>query len=302
MRAMALLRRPMLLTVVVVAVLAAAMLATYALGADAVSLVLGGALAAGAFAVVVAGWLRPQRRERRRQRRLDQRDARRRARRTRVAIHAAERRLFAQLEAMAWLRDELDLAAPLPPTRGAAAAPDALLELVRLIDRLEASSVVELGSGVSTLVLARRLQQRGAGRVVSLEHLPEYAAATRRELEAQGLAAFATVVDAPLVEHTIGGEVWPWYELGPEVPERIDLLFIDGPPQGVREQARYPALPLLRERLSPGGVALLDDGGRPDERAMVRRWADEVDGVEVAELPLAKGAWRLTMPVAEPSS
>lgn len=296
MRTMARVRRPTTLTLAATALLGGGMLLAYALGADALSLVLGGALVAAAFALVVGAWLRPLRRQRRQHDRRAERKARRRAHRTRLAVHAAERRLFRQVESLAWLRDELQLRTPLPPTRGSAAAPDALLELVRLIDRNHVRSVLELGSGVSTIVMARRLQQAGAGRVVALEHIPEYAAATRAELSAQGLEAVASVVDAPLVDHAIDGSTWSWYELGPGVPERIELLFIDGPPKPVATQARYPALPLLRERLAPGAVALLDDGNRPDERAMVRRWAAEIDGLLVEELPLAKGAWRLTMP------
>ena len=146
--------------------------------------------------------------------------------------------------------------------------------------------------------MARRLQQAGAGHVVSLEHMPEYAAATRAELAAQGLGDYATVVDAPLVEHELGGSTWSWYELGPRIPERVELLFIDGPPKRTGKLARYPALPLLRDRLAPGAVALLDDGRRPDERAMVHRWAAEIEGLRIDELPLAKGAWLVTMPPA----
>jgi hypothetical protein len=55
-------------------------------------------------------------------------------------------------------------------------------------------------------------------------------------------------------------------------------------------------LPLLRERLAPGATLLIDDGSRPDERAMVERWQTEVEGLLVRELPLAKGAFLITMP------
>jgi len=176
----------MVFTFVVMAGLVVAALVAFALGADAASFALGAATVAGAFAIVIGAWLLPARRNAHRQR-------------TRRAIHSAEKRLFSQLEAFAWLRDELQLKGPLPPTRGAAAAPDALLELVRIVDRTAAETVVELGSGVSTIVVARRMQQAGRGHIAALEHLPEYAGATRAEIVAQGLEDFATVLDAPLV-------------------------------------------------------------------------------------------------------
>jgi predicted O-methyltransferase YrrM len=217
-------------------------------------------------------------------------------RRTIEAIEAAEVRLFAQLEALDWLRTELQLAHPLPPTRGFAAAPDALLQLVRLIDEVAPAHVLETGSGVSTIVIARRLQQRGHGRLTSLEHLAEHAQRTRSELEAQGLTDVAEVVDAPLEEVTLGEGTWRWYRLPETLPPTIDLLFVDGPPSGTGPLARYPALPLLRDRLAPGATILIDDGDRPDEQDMLRRWQAETVGLKVTHLALAKGAWLVEVP------
>jgi predicted O-methyltransferase YrrM len=211
-------------------------------------------------------------------------------------VEAAEVRLFSQLEALDWLRAELQLRHPLPPTRGYAAAPDALAQLVRIIDECAPDSVLELGSGVSTIVLARRLQQAGHGRLVALEHLPEHAQRTRAELAAHGLAEVAAVLDAPLEDVDIGTARWSWYRLGSAVPSRIDALFVDGPPAGTGTLARYPALPQLADRLAPGSVVFVDDGDRPDEREMVRRWQAEQAGLEARYLALAKGAWLLTMP------
>jgi predicted O-methyltransferase YrrM len=286
----------MVFTFVVMAGLFGAALVAFALGADAASFALGAAMVAGAFAIVIGAWLLPARRNARRDRRRDERKARQRAQRTRRAIHSAEKRLFSQLEAFAWLRDELQLKGPLPATRGAAAAPDALLELVRIVDRTAAETVVELGSGVSTIVVARRMQQAGRGHITALEHLPEYASVTRAEIVAQGLQDFATVLDAPLVDTDIDGRSWPWYEIGPDVPMQIDALFIDGPPERTGPLARYPALPIMRARLKPGATIFLDDGDRPDEREMAQRWQAEIDGLEIHHVPNAKGAWLGTMP------
>ncbi len=294
---MALLRRPPVLSSAVILVMLLLALLAFALGADVVSVALGAAITASAFALVVGAWLRPVRRTRSTTPDTEgaERKARGRAKRTRRAVNEAEKRLYGQLEALLWLRDTLQLERPLAPTRGAAAAPDALLEIVRIIDA-GATSVLELGSGTSTIVAARRLQQRGKGRVVSLEHLPEYAAQTRAEIAAHGLQDFALVMDAPLEDVQIGSDHWQWYRLGAGLPVRIDALFVDGPPQGTGVLARYPALPLLRDRMARGGVILVDDGDRPDEREMVRRWVAENDGLRAEHVPLTKGAWRLTLP------
>ena len=300
-------RRGLLLTATIVGLLLAA-LVSLALGADGLSLVLGAAVVGAAFSVlallggggsaVTAGRRRGQGRGHRAAAgpRAPQREARIQGRRVIEAVEAAESRLFSQLEALDWLRAELQLQRPLPPTRGYAAAPDALAQLVRILDDRTPDSVVELGSGVSTIVIARRLQQAGRGRLVALEHLPEHAERTRGELAAHGLADVGSVIDAPLEEVTIGSATWSWYRLGAGMPAAIDALFVDGPPGGTGTLARYPALPLLVDRLAPGAVVFVDDGDRPDEREMVRRWQAEHEGLETRYLALTKGAWLFTTP------
>ena len=297
--------KPTWLTLATLALLALVLGTSVVLGIEPLSLVVGAAAVALAFALVVVLWFIPARRARRRELRRSRRKeraARKRERRRSTALlrrieeqeasanqlaRGMERRLLNRLEARDWLTRELDLPRPLPPTRSYAASPDLLLELVLAVDRDAPAHVLELGSGLSSLVIARRLEQHGRGQLVSLDHDPGYAEATRAELAAYGVGDRVRVLDAPLTDVELGGEVWPWYALGAEVPERIDLLVVDGPPGLLRPQARYPALPVLRDRLSPGASVLLDDTHRADEREIVRRWLDELEGLERAELSVA---------------
>src|SRR5439155_23132405 len=76
----------------------------------------------------------------------------------------------AQTEALVALHDMLVTRRPLPAMRGYAIAPDFGLALVQLIDDERPRLVVETGSGVSTLVIAYRLEQLGCGMVFALEH------------------------------------------------------------------------------------------------------------------------------------
>ena len=48
--------------------------------------------------------------------------------------------------------------------------------------------VVECGSGLSTILIARRLRELGAGNVHSLEHDEGFAEACRRQLERESLS------------------------------------------------------------------------------------------------------------------
>jgi predicted O-methyltransferase YrrM len=235
---------------------------------------------------------------RRRSRSLRRRESER-ERRIRRLIVRQSRQEFAQLEALGWLMHHLPLTRPLPATRGMAAGPDVLVLLVHLIDERRPSVVVELGSGVSTLVIAARLKSLGAGSLVTLEHEAVYAERTRRELGLHGLADVASVVDAPLGDVRVADASWRWYQ-PPEgsLPASIDLLFVDGPPGSVGELARYPALPLLRDRFTPGALVVVDDVVRPDEAQIARRWQAEVPGSELQMLDLESGAAVLRMPTS----
>ncbi|NIP81033.1 MAG: hypothetical protein GWM90_18175, partial [Gemmatimonadetes bacterium] len=155
--------------------------------------------------------------------------------------------------------------------------------------------VVELGSGHSTVLIARRLEDRGSGHVIAIDHLEEYAERTRDWLRDEGLGHRATVVHAPIVERSVEGRDCGWYDdaaLDPALPDRIDLLVVDGPPDTLRRDARWPAVPVLQHRLAPDAVVLMDDGDRPDETRAALDWHDRLGG-RMRYLPGGKGGWIL---------
>jgi hypothetical protein len=165
---------------------------------------------------------------------------------------------------------------------------------VRLVIETRPSLVVECGSGSSTVVLARCLRAIGQGRLLSLEHDPEYASRTSHLLRLNRLEDQATVVTAPLGTRAAGDDLFQWYgpEYEPFLDRPIDLLLVDGPPGGSSVRARYPAVPLLRSHFSPECAILLDDGDRQDERATAQSWAGEL-GASLTYLKGGRGGWLL---------
>ncbi|MFM2311952.1 MAG: hypothetical protein RLZZ04_1228 [Cyanobacteriota bacterium] len=198
----------------------------------------------------------------------------------------------AQIESLFSIFATLNPQFPLPSTRGWAASPDLLKEIISLIHRQKPQLVVEASSGVSTLIIAYCLQRLGTGKLISLEHEEKFAQLTQNNLSLHGLDDVATVIHAPLVEVEINGTKWLWYDLTKvEIPEAIDLLIVDGPPGTTQKLARYPALPMLHNKLSQDAMVLLDDGARSDEAKIVEQWMEELNMSHSEYLPLEKGAY-----------
>ena len=150
--------------------------------------------------------------------------------------------------------------------------------------------VLELGSGTSTVLLARLLQERWGAtgyRHVAVEHDAAWARWVTEQLDREGLAGSTSVLHVPLAPHALGQTGLPWYEhVGLQAglntalaAELVDLLVVDGPPADTAATAlaRYPALPALAPRLALGATVVLDDVERPGEQEVLRRWESELD-------------------------
>ena len=173
---------------------------------------------------------------------------------------------------------------PMPFGGGWALTPDAAVLLAREIALNNPGIIVELGSGVSTILIGRILKRAGRGRLFSLDHDAHWAEQTRRHIRASGLEDYVEVLDAPLAKQQFADKDFNWYQ----VPERlrqagqIDMLVVDGPPQRLDPTGlpRYPALPAFHAQLSPQALIYVDDAKRPQEKQMIEKWLREYPGFE----------------------
>ena len=177
----------------------------------------------------------------------------------------------ADLHAWPVLRSLLDGRPYLPFSSGAMRA-SGLVHVCNLVVHRAPAQLVECGSGVSTVVLARLLAQRGTGVLTALEHDAGWATHVQESLAREGLEEVASVVHAPLDDDG-------WYAADGvrALPATIGLLLVDGPPADRPEiaQARHPALGRLAGRLAPDATVVLDDIGRGGEQEVLRRWEQE---------------------------
>jgi len=173
---------------------------------------------------------------------------------------------YRQSEALQQLFALLNFSAPIPPTRSWAASPDLLLTIADLVRTRKPRLVVELGSGVSTLILAKA----GARKVISIDNSTEFAQKTRDMLKAHKVSGVEVRV-APLKAHASGVD---WYDTAKlKDLKNIDMLIIDGPPGSKNPDARKPALKELLAKLSPNVVVVIDDVNRKGEREMAEAFA-----------------------------
>lgn len=170
------------------------------------------------------------------------------------------------------LCERLGLGTDLPYTPKWSAAADFLQLIVDHVLTHKPATIVECGSGMTTLMLARCCALNGGGHVYSLENGAEFAANTRAAIARHDLGKYSTIIDAPLIPYTLNGEEFQWYDIRQLCASNIDMLVIDGPPGFIQHHSRYPALPLLHDRLAVTCTLFLDDAARPDEQEIVQRW------------------------------
>lgn len=132
-------------------------------------------------------------------------------------------------------------------------------------------SVLECGSGLSTLLLGIVAQQRGI-RVWSLEHNGFWADRLSSVLSKMKINS-VTICRVALRSF---GE-FDWYDVSLEqMPKDFSVVVCDGPP-GDTLGGRCGLIPVMKEHLTPGCVIIADDVTRKAELNMLIDWANLLD-------------------------
>ncbi|MBY4629253.1 O-methyltransferase [Rhizobium croatiense] len=120
-----------------------------------------------------------------------------------------------------------------------------------------ARTIVEFGTsfGISTLHLAAALRDNGGGRLITSEFEPSKLTRARENLTAGGLIDLVDIREGDALQ-----------TLSVDMPETIDLLFLDGAKALYRD-----ILELVEDRLRPGALIVADNADvSPDYLARVR--------------------------------
>ena len=189
---------------------------------------------------------------------------------------------YRQTEAFTQLINLLDFKAAIPATRSWAASPDLLLTISEVVKKNRPGLVVELGSGISTLVAAKS----GARKIISIDNSDAWGAKTVALLKEHKVRGVDVRI-APLRPYANGSE---WYDLDAiKDLKKIDLLIVDGPPGSKNPEARYPALQQFKDKLSPAAIVVIDDVNREGERKLAEDFAKALPNHELTILDHEKG-------------
>lgn len=109
------------------------------------------------------------------------------------------------------------------------------LALYALVKERRPSVCLDLGTGIGTSasIIALALEENGFGRVYSVEHL-RYLRPVAESLIPPSLRQRIELVHSPLTVHTDESVAWVSYRDHPDCG-LIDLVVVDGPPQGTME-------------------------------------------------------------------
>lgn len=185
------------------------------------------------------------------------------------------------------LLPKLDL--PFIPQTSYALSASAIRIILNDIVLHQRRRVVEFGAGMSTLFLAKVLQDLPDAELISIDHDAGWLGYLQDQLRRIGASAVVQLIHAPLEPAELNDDV-SWYatDIVSESLKKyvVDSAIIDGPKarHSNDTETRSYVLGILESHLNPQGhVIFMDDINRSGERKIYERWAREFDLEKVAD-------------------
>jgi predicted O-methyltransferase YrrM len=197
----------------------------------------------------------------------------------------AERTSFQQGMLYHELRAKMGDHGPMPALRGWSISPDLALELITLLETHAPKTMLDLGSGFSTIILARHAITVAGATVATVDGDAGYLTRTVQLAKAWGVDSVVTPLCCPVVKGDGLGPEKTWYDPEPieALGRAFDFVFIDGPPQSFGLKVRGGLLPRLAKSLAAGCIIVMDDCYREGELAVIAAWRS-AGLVEVIEI------------------
>jgi len=207
-------------------------------------------------------------------------------------IKETQHNLYRQQQALQSIHALIDIRSPLPTMGEWAASPDFLQIIIKILLEKKPLTVIECGSGVSSVVIGYLLEKNGQGHLYSLENSDVYTTKNKTLIQQHTLENQVSILHAPLIQATKNKAQKKWYDTSQISDiQSIDVVIVDGPAGD-----RYPVLARLCPQLSNKAIIIVDDCKREKDRENVLRWLREFP-LEVEWLDTEKGTavlkWRV---------
>lgn len=159
------------------------------------------------------------------------------------------------------------------PWTNSAAGPEFYVHICNDIVINKKKNIIEFGSGVSTLLLARLIKLNGLSvHILSIDHDQEWQETISKILKNEHTEEYVHFINADIVKE---GE-YTWYDKNKiTVPDNflIDTVIVDGP-IGDKPMARLGAIPFIQKKLSQECYTIyLHDTDREDEMNIIQEWS-----------------------------
>ncbi len=176
-----------------------------------------------------------------------------------------------------------------------------LMWLWNYLRRAQPSAILEMGSGMSTLVFALyAAQYKGASAplIISFDHDRGWLEQTVDRLKSLGLQQYVELrrVDIGSLNLNTPFDKVIGYCIDPSIVSDLigspELVLIDGPPSTIGRIGTFPSIvPILKRN----ATILLDDAQREAEKSAIRQWLENSNDRLVCKCtyPLGKGLARM---------
>lgn len=172
---------------------------------------------------------------------------------------------------------------PYLPFNGGALRPMCLAYILNEIIINERKMILEFGSGLSTIVMARLIKKNNLEtKIYTVEHNESWANIIEDYLKKEELLEFVVIIRADLkeIETSAFGNV-NWYELNAVSNiiknKRFDFIIVDGPPANneIIKYSRFPAFEVLSNNFADDFCLVLDDANRNGEKDILKAFRNK---------------------------
>ncbi|RED19574.1 hypothetical protein BD847_3861 [Flavobacterium cutihirudinis] len=153
--------------------------------------------------------------------------------------------------------------------------PGTILHIINEIQINSRKSIIEFGSGISTIILARYISENNLSiRISSIESNESWLGFIDKQLEMYNCRHVVDLCYAPLKSNSNYTTLWYNDDKVSEIikDKKFDLVIVDGPSGGLGKFARKPALNAIINHIDSNFSIFLDDVRRPDESQILEEW------------------------------